>query len=71
MSIRTLVVVVFANIVLVSSNIIQNSEEVESKSNQEIPVDRMKPFLIGGKHDVEQIDGTEFEVLLLLFSQLG
>lgn len=66
----TIVVIALANIVPASNSIIHNAEELSINSNQEIPIDQakhiQKSFLIGGKHDVEQVDRREFEVLFLL-----
>lgn len=68
--IRTITVIALTNIVIVLSSIKHHTEELDINKNQEIPVEQVKnvrhSFLFGGKHDVEQIDNTEFEVLLLL-----
>ncbi|VDM99940.1 unnamed protein product, partial [Onchocerca ochengi] len=52
--------------VILSNNIINNTKEHEIDSNnQELSIDHAKDlrqsFLIGGKHDVEQVDSKEFE----------
>uniref|UniRef100_A0A0R3RQN1 Secreted RxLR effector peptide protein n=1 Tax=Elaeophora elaphi TaxID=1147741 RepID=A0A0R3RQN1_9BILA len=67
--IRTVAVITLANVVAVLSSIMHYNKELNVASNQGIPVDQVKDtrqsVLVGGKHDVEQIDSTKFEVSLV------
>ncbi|VBB30798.1 unnamed protein product [Acanthocheilonema viteae] len=57
--------IALANIVALSSSIIRNTEQLNTDSNQGIPVEQVKDiresFLTDGKRDVEQIDSAQFE----------
>lgn len=60
-------VALLANFVAVLSSISHSvKENDEVGSGRELTVENVrKPFIIGGKHDVEQGDSTELEVIAL------
>uniref|UniRef100_A0A1I8F1L2 Cystatin domain-containing protein n=1 Tax=Wuchereria bancrofti TaxID=6293 RepID=A0A1I8F1L2_WUCBA len=63
--IRTTALIALANIITVLSSIVHTTKKFNNDNDQQLSIDQMKnvrqSFLIGGKHDVEQIDNTQFE----------